>query len=98
MGSYNTWVEYKKNLILRWGPRAVMMVSRTPQIWRHVRGQLATSWIGNLTRLIHTLLYVMTIHTYMSIMSVFAFSCIVLEYSSIANSYFQAEYNLKAGY
>ena len=26
--------------------------------------QLTTSRIGNLTRLIHTLLYVMTIHTY----------------------------------
>ena len=41
------------------------------QILRHVRGQgniifpfhLTTSRIGNLTRLIHTLLYVMTIHT-----------------------------------
>ena len=36
------------------------------QILRHVRGQgnvqLTTSRIGNLTRLIHTLLYVMTIH------------------------------------
>ena len=42
------------------------------QIFRHARGQgniffpvqLTTSRIGNLTRLIHTLLYVMTIHTY----------------------------------
>ena len=42
------------------------------QIVRRVRGQgkfifpvqLTTSRIGNLTRLIHTLLYVMTIHTY----------------------------------
>ena len=42
------------------------------QILRHARGQgniifpvqLTTSSIGNLTRLIHTLLYVMTIHTY----------------------------------
>ena len=42
------------------------------QILRHARGQgniifpvqLTTSTIGNLTRLIHTLLYVMTIHTY----------------------------------
>ena len=41
-------------------------------ILRHARGQgniifpveLTTSRIGNLTRLIHTLLYVMTIHTY----------------------------------
>ena len=41
------------------------------QILSHVRGQgniifpfqLTTSRIGNLTRLIHTLLYVMTIHT-----------------------------------
>ena len=42
------------------------------QILRHARGQgntifpvqLTTSRIGNLIRLIHTLLYVMTIHTY----------------------------------
>ena len=42
------------------------------QILRHARGQgntifpvqLTTSRIGNLTRLIHTLLYVMTIHIY----------------------------------
>ena len=42
------------------------------QILRHARGQgniifpvqLTTSRIGNLTRLIHTLLYVMAIHTY----------------------------------
>ena len=42
------------------------------QILRHARGQgniifpvqLATSRTGNLTRLIHTLLYVMTIYTY----------------------------------
>ena len=42
------------------------------QILRHARGQgniifsvqLNTSRIDNLTRLIHTLLYVMTIHTY----------------------------------
>ena len=42
------------------------------QILRHARGQgniifpvqLTTSRIGNITRLIHTLLYVMTIHTY----------------------------------
>ena len=42
------------------------------QILRHVRGQgififpvqLTTSRIGNLNRLIHTLLYVMPIHTY----------------------------------
>ena len=42
------------------------------QILRHARGQgntmfpvqITTSRIGNLTRLIHTLLYVMTIHTY----------------------------------
>ena len=42
------------------------------QVLRHARGhgniifpvQLTTSRIGNLTRLIHTLLYVMTIHTY----------------------------------
>ena len=45
------------------------------QILRHARGQgniifpvqLTTSRIGNLTRLIHTLLYVMTIHTYNSL-------------------------------
>ena len=43
------------------------------QTLRHARGQgnifflvqLTTSRIGNLTRLIHTLLYVMTIHTYL---------------------------------
>ena len=42
------------------------------QILRHARGQrniifpvqLTTSRIGNLTRLLHTVLYVMTIHTY----------------------------------
>ena len=42
------------------------------QILRHARGQgdiifpfkLTMSRVGNLTRLIHTLLYVMTIHTY----------------------------------
>ena len=51
--------------------RRVRPVSRD-QILRHARGQgniifpvqLTTSRIGNLTRLIHTLLYVMTIHTY----------------------------------
>ena len=42
------------------------------QILRHARGQafpvqLTTSRIGSLTRLIHTLLYVMTIHTYIYI-------------------------------
>ena len=45
------------------------------QILRHARVQgkiifpvqLTTSRIGNLTRLIHTLLYVMTIHTYIHI-------------------------------
>ena len=44
------------------------------QILRHARGQgniifpvqLTTRRIGNLTRLIHSLLYVMTIHTYMA--------------------------------
>ena len=44
------------------------------QILRHARGQgntifpvqLTTSRIGKLTRLIHTLLYVMTIHTYIN--------------------------------
>ena len=45
------------------------------QILRHARGQghiifpvqLTTSRIDNLTRLIHTLLYVMTIHAYIHI-------------------------------
>ena len=32
--------------------------------------QLTTSRIGNLTRLIHTLLYVMTIHTYIQVVYV----------------------------
>ena len=49
------------------------------QILRHARGQgniifpvqLTTSRIGNLTRLIHTLLYVMTIHTYIHILNIF---------------------------
>ena len=52
-------------------PDTAEPVSRD-QILRHARGQgdiifsvqLTTSRIGNLTRLIHTLLYVMTIHTY----------------------------------
>ena len=50
------------------------------QILRHARGQgniifpvqLTTSRIGNLTRLIHTLLYVMTIHTYIHTYSVYS--------------------------
>ena len=42
------------------------------QILRHARGQafpvqLTTSRIGSFTRLVHTLLYVMTIHTYIYI-------------------------------
>ena len=56
------------------------------QILRHARGQgniifpvqLTTSRIGNLTRLIHTLLYVMTIHTYIHTLIVFVstpFTC-----------------------
>ena len=48
------------------------------QILRHARGQgniifpvqLTTSRIGNLTRLIHTLLYVITIHTYILLKAV----------------------------
>ena len=48
------------------------------QILRHARGQgdiifpvqLTTSRIGNLTRLIHTLLYVMTIHIHRYILIV----------------------------
>ena len=51
--------------------RTAEPVSRD-QIFRHARGQrififpvqLTTSRIGNLAQLIHTLLYVMTIHTY----------------------------------
>ena len=54
-------------------------VSRDQIILRHARGlgstifpvQLTTSRIGNLTRLIHTLLYVMTIHTYIQRMGQF---------------------------
>ena len=53
------------------------------QILRHARGQgniifpvqLTTSRIGNLTRLIHTLLYVMTIHTYIHIGIVCMYVC-----------------------
>ena len=49
------------------------------QILRHARGQgniifpvqLTTSRIGNLTRLIHTLLHVMTIHTYIHTVDAF---------------------------
>ena len=56
------------------------------QIFRHARGQgilifpvqLTTSRIGNLTRLIHTLLNVMTVHTY--IMSVVP-SCLYCNHS-----------------
>ena len=52
------------------------------QILRHARGQgntifpvqLTTSRIGNLTRLIHTLLYVMTIHIY--IVYLYCFVCV----------------------
>ena len=61
------------------------------QILRHARGQeniifpvqLTTSRTGNLTRLIHTLLYVMTIHTYITyiIYSFFSF-CETLHYYS----------------
>ena len=63
------------------------------QILRHARGQgniifpvqLTTSRIGNLTRLIHTLLYVMTIHTYILIVFlVFCFgvpTCLVINFS-----------------
>ena len=48
------------------------------QFLRHARGQgniifpvqLTTSRIGNLTRLIHTLLHVMTIHTYIHTIAV----------------------------
>ena len=52
--------------------------------------QLTTSRIGNLTRLIHTLLYVMTIHTYINVprpdCRVFLF-CFVLTFSVlIANA------------
>ena len=51
------------------------------QILRHARGQgniifpvqLTTSRIGNLTRLIHTLPYVMTIHTYIHTAKLFFF-------------------------
>ena len=42
----------------------VGMLEVPAQILRHARGQGTTSRIGNLTRSIHTLLYVMTIHTY----------------------------------
>ena len=59
-----------------YGDEQAEPVSRD-QILRHARGQgniifpvqLTTCRIGNLTRLIHTLLYVMTIHTYIHIPS-----------------------------
>ena len=52
---------------------------RRDQILRHARGQgniifpvqLTTSRIGNLTRLVRTLLYVMTIHTYILRLNLF---------------------------
>ena len=58
------------------------------QILRHARGQgniifpvqLTTSRIGNLTRLIHTLLYVMTIHTYIHTCCGFVFIAYVIVY------------------
>ena len=54
------------------------------QILRHARGQgniifpvqLTTGRIGNLTRLIHTLLYVMTIHTYIALHTYFCGACL----------------------
>ena len=71
------------------------------QILRHVRGQgniiflvqLTTSRIGNLTRLIHTLLHVMTIHTVFtktsSIQSMYPYLCTaVLGYSTLHWRYF----------
>ena len=58
------------NQQLIWQDGTAEPVSRD-QILRHARGQgnihfpcSADHIIGNLTRLIHTLLYVMTIHTY----------------------------------
>ena len=61
------------------------------QILRHARGQgniifpvqLTTSRIGNLTRLIHTLLYVMTIHTVNSVTANTRFS-LSMEMSRLA--------------
>ena len=60
------------------------------QILRHARGQgniifpvqLATSRIGNLTRLIHTLLYVMTIHTYSTVFPFTLYLYVVLLFYS----------------
>ena len=55
------------------------------QILRHARGQgdiffpvqLTTSRIGNLTRLIHTLLYVMTIHTMCNLINTYIHTTVV---------------------
>ena len=63
------------------------------QILRHARGQgniifpvqLTTSRIGNLTRLIHTLLYVMTIHTYIHTVKTYEFTFIQNLKTAISN-------------
>ena len=65
------------------------------QILRHARGQgnitfpvqLTTSRIGNLTRLIHTLLYVMTIHTY-----IHTFPLVSLGRNPVSKHQIQPEY------
>ena len=60
-------------------------VSRDQNL-RHARGQgnifpvqLTTSRIGNLTRLVHTLLHVMTIHTYIH-MSLLFYAALYMMY------------------
>ena len=45
--------------------------------------QLMTSRIGNLTRLIHTLLYVMTIHTYIHTYQRFFIFVILTDYDTV---------------
>ena len=64
------------------------------QILRHARGQgniifpvqLTTSRIGNLTRLIHTLLYVMTIHTLLLFVVTYIQSIVLVANPKIQNT------------
>ena len=64
------------------------------QILRHVRGQgniifpvqLTTSRIGSLTRLIHTLLYVMTIHICETIQHIMKKVVIIYDVKQVRNS------------
>ena len=71
-------------------PTPLLVFMKRPHSLRHARGQgsiifpiqLTTSRIGNLTRWIHTLLYVMTIHTYIHTPGIKG----LLDYSSYVTS------------